>query len=320
MSEPNLFNWATSELSQDAFICWLLSWANYPDNEPLFKTAKYLINKLTDNKIDNFKEVEVVRQRYKIDILCIIDKKNAILIEDKTNTSDRPNQLENYLQKLSKDFSQENIFPIYFKTGDQSNYQSINKAGYKLFLRPDFLEILKFGKEQNISNAIFNDFNEYLNNIENSVQSYKLLPVKNWHWNSWKGFYSALQKQLNDGNWDYVPQKNGGFLGFCWYRLRKEFDSVKFDYYLQLEHNKFCFKLYPYKRDKAELIRNHYRQLLYKKAKEHNINLYQNGRVGNYMTVAALKDNYISVDENGIIDMDKTVQTLKKIQNMLKAI
>ncbi len=320
MSEPNLFNWATSELSQDAFICWLLSWANYPDNEPLFKTAKYLINKLTDNKIDNFKEVEVVRQRYKIDILCIIDKKNAILIEDKTNTSDRPNQLENYLQKLSKDFSQENIFPIYFKTGDQSNYQSINKAGYKLFLRPDFLEILKFGKEQNISNAIFNDFNEYLNNIENSVQSYKLLPVKNWHWDSWKGFYSALQKQLNDGNWDYVPQKNGGFLGFRWYWLSKEFDSVKFDYYLQLEHNKFCFKLYPYKRDKAELIRNHYRQLLYKKAKEHNINLYQNGRVGNYMTVAALKDNYISVDENGIIDMDKTVQTLKKIQNMLKAI
>ncbi|MDI9312647.1 MAG: PD-(D/E)XK nuclease family protein [Limnohabitans sp.] len=320
MKKPNLFNWATSELSQDAFICWLLSWANYPDNESLFNTAKYLINQLTENKIDNFEKIEIIRQRYNIDILCIIDKKNAILIEDKTNTKNHSNQLENYLQKLSKDFPRENIFPIYFKTGDQSNFQSINKAGYKLFLRPDFLEILKFGKEQNISNAIFNDFNEYLNNIENSVQSYKLLPVKNWHWDSWKGFYSALQKQLNDGNWDYVPQKNGGFLGFWWYWLSKEFDSVKFDYYLQLEHNKFCFKLYPYKRDKAELIRNHYRQLLYKKAKEHNINLYQNGRVGNYMTVAALKDNYISVDENGIIDMDKTVQTLKKIQNMLKEI
>ncbi|MBB1077961.1 hypothetical protein HUU62_26545 [Rhodoferax sp. 4810] len=26
MTKPNLFSYATSELSQDAFICWLLSW------------------------------------------------------------------------------------------------------------------------------------------------------------------------------------------------------------------------------------------------------------------------------------------------------
>lgn len=26
MTRPNLFNYATSELSQDAFICWILSW------------------------------------------------------------------------------------------------------------------------------------------------------------------------------------------------------------------------------------------------------------------------------------------------------
>jgi hypothetical protein len=28
MNEPNIFNFATSELSQDAFIAWLLTWAN----------------------------------------------------------------------------------------------------------------------------------------------------------------------------------------------------------------------------------------------------------------------------------------------------
>jgi hypothetical protein len=28
MNRPNLFSYATSELSQDAFICWLLSWAS----------------------------------------------------------------------------------------------------------------------------------------------------------------------------------------------------------------------------------------------------------------------------------------------------
>ena len=29
--KPNLFKYATSELSQDAFICWLLEWAK-PQN------------------------------------------------------------------------------------------------------------------------------------------------------------------------------------------------------------------------------------------------------------------------------------------------
>jgi hypothetical protein len=26
--QPNIFSFATSELSQDAFLCWFLSWAN----------------------------------------------------------------------------------------------------------------------------------------------------------------------------------------------------------------------------------------------------------------------------------------------------
>lgn len=35
----NLFSFATSELSQDAFICWCLNWINYP-NEELYPMAK----------------------------------------------------------------------------------------------------------------------------------------------------------------------------------------------------------------------------------------------------------------------------------------
>lgn len=34
MKETNLFNWATSELSQDAAICWLLSFAKNPGINP----------------------------------------------------------------------------------------------------------------------------------------------------------------------------------------------------------------------------------------------------------------------------------------------
>ena len=34
----NLFNFATSELSQDGFICWCLNWINY-SNEDLYPMA-----------------------------------------------------------------------------------------------------------------------------------------------------------------------------------------------------------------------------------------------------------------------------------------
>ena len=44
MSEkPNLFEYATSELSQDAFICWLLAWIEYPQEPHLYQCAKDLI-------------------------------------------------------------------------------------------------------------------------------------------------------------------------------------------------------------------------------------------------------------------------------------
>jgi hypothetical protein len=42
MQPPNLFDFATSELSQDAFICWLASWADpsyRDDDEALHATA-----------------------------------------------------------------------------------------------------------------------------------------------------------------------------------------------------------------------------------------------------------------------------------------
>ena len=32
MERNNIFDFATSELSQDAFICWLCNWVNFDDN------------------------------------------------------------------------------------------------------------------------------------------------------------------------------------------------------------------------------------------------------------------------------------------------
>jgi hypothetical protein len=45
MPAPNLLDFATSDLSQDAFICWLASWADpscREPNGPLHQTAAAL--------------------------------------------------------------------------------------------------------------------------------------------------------------------------------------------------------------------------------------------------------------------------------------
>lgn len=317
MKKPNLFKFATSELSQDAFICWLLSWGNYSIEDPLNKTAKFFISKLTNGKIKDFKEIEVHRQYNKIDIVAIIDNEWVILIEDKTNTKDHSNQLQTYLKHLSTKHLPEKIFPLYCKTGDQSDFSSPKKAGYSLFLRKEFLEILEYGIEQGVQNEIFLDFFTHLSDIESSVQSYKSLPLQQWKWNSWKGFYSELQERLGMGNWDYVPQKNGGFLGFWWFWKIAEVDGFKYEYYLQLEQNKFCFKLYPHKREVAEKVRNHYRSKLFEKANELGVKVFQNGRIGNSMTVAALTNSYIATNQDGFLDFEKTILNIKNAENLL---
>jgi hypothetical protein len=319
ITKPNLFHWATSELSQDAFICWLLSWANHTDkNESsLRETAIHFIDKLTDQKIKEVTTVEIFRQYNGIDILCEVNKEFAILIEDKTHTKNHSEQLERYYNILAEEYDKEKIIPVYLKTGDQGEFNTVKKAGYKPFLRPDFIDILEFAIKKGINNHILNDFHEHLIIIEESFQSFKTLPVSQWHWNSWKGFYSQLSNRLGDGAWDYIPQKNGGFLGFFWCWQYKEHNDNEFEYYLQLEHGKFCFKLYPYKRENAEEVRLYYRSLLYQKAKQHNIDIYQNGRIGNYMTVAALTESYLKTDEKGIIDIDRTVKLMTRIEAMM---
>lgn len=319
--KPNIFRWAPSELSQDAFICWLLSWANHKESKALYETSKLFIQKLTDGEVNDFDKIEVRKQVGNIDILCIIDNSKVILIEDKVHTKNHGDQLERYLNNQLKNHTRENIFPVYFKTGDQSNYKAIEKIGYKPFLRINFIEVLKLGIDSGIQNEIFVDFYNHLKGIENSVQSFLSLPINEWHWDSWKGFYTLLQKELGDGEWDYVPQMNGGFLGFWWnFNWKEVSEKVGYEYYLQLEHKKFCFKLSPEKRDDARETRAHYRSLLYPKAKQHEINIYQNGRIGQWMTAAALTEPYIKTNKDGFLDMDATVKNIRKIQKMVDEI
>ena len=139
-------------------------------------------------------------------------------------------------------FDADKIIPVYIQTGDQSDYREVSKYGYLALERCDLLNILEsdIGKVAKEKSDILSDFSNNMRRIENEVQSFLTLPPKNWSWNSWKGFYTSLQNALQDGNWDYVANPSGGFLGFWWHFGR----TNDLELYLQLEQDKFCFKIW----------------------------------------------------------------------------
>ena len=86
MTKPNLFHFATSELSQDAFIAWLLAWANRECadiDKNLHACAVDFVRKLLDKDDCNVEIVKVERQWENVDVCAEINGEYFILIEDK---------------------------------------------------------------------------------------------------------------------------------------------------------------------------------------------------------------------------------------------
>jgi hypothetical protein len=319
--KPNLFKYATSELSQDAIICYILEWAkieNKEKNEKLHNLSISFIDSLFEKFIDikkplKYEKIEIKKQYKNIDVLCIINDKYSIIIEDKTNTKNHSDQLKKYFDKVKLDFSDTEILPIYFKTGDQSNYNEVIINNYKLYLRKDFLKVLN--SYNDINNDILDDYKDYLQNIDDSIKSYQIQPINKWENSSWKGFFIELKEKLNDGNWGYVSNPSGGFLGFWW-----NYDNND-EYYihLQIDHKKkkITFKLSTTTKVKIE------KSIIEKWKKSIAYN--ENGliikkpkvvRVGKGGTIGILENEFRMTDDNGIINMDKTIDFIHIIEKI----
>jgi len=325
MAKPNLFTYATSELSQDAMICWLLEWAK-PENKnldnQLHNMAITFMNSLFD-KFDNIERptdyhtIEIKKQYNNIDIVCIVNNRYVLLLEDKTNTKNHSNQLERYLTNTQEEFTQKVVLPIYFKTGDQSNYNNVVKHGYKVYLRQDFLKVLRLDCDSDI----LIDYKNYLQSIENKVNSYTTIPIEQWSSHAVKGFYMALQVALKDGNWDYVANPSGGFLGYWWnnnqlagYKIYMQIDaSKKIDGMMQLK-----FKLASGTKEKVEKKIIHYwkKHILYTD-NEFVIKKPKVVRAGRWTTIGLLDDFWV-LDSEEKIDINKTVINLKIIEELLQ--
>src|SRR6266513_1303101 len=128
---PNLFSYATSELSQDAFLSWILAWASpcHQESDPvLHRTVVKLLDTvfhLCGESLPTIVSLKIERQFQGLDVLVLVNDGHAVLIEDKTNTREHGNQLARYLDEVRKRWPERRQIPIYFKTTEQSSYQAV---------------------------------------------------------------------------------------------------------------------------------------------------------------------------------------------------
>lgn len=324
MKKPNLFSFATSELSQDAFICWFLSWADEAlkeDDLSLHECAVSFIHQIFSRHSvtppEHISTLSVTRQDDYIDVLCVINNEFVIIVEDKTWTSQHSNQLANYKNKiLSRGYSESNILPVYYKTEDQSNLSKVTKNGYIPLMRQDILNVLACYEGES---QILRDYRFYLEEKQQRVESFKKLPVNNWHWHSWIGFYQYLQNKLQDGEWGYVSNPSGGFLGYWWWYADKDNDCA---HYLQLEQDRLCFKISVGDNIDKRKARNYWHKLIVQSARELDVKLTVSKPArfgtGTCMTVCIASNQYRAVDSSGVIDLDATLRMLKDAETIIK--
>lgn len=255
----NLFNYASSELSQDAFLCWLLSYAQNKDyngdDAKLKKCAQGLIKVFLLGQKGIFEKdliekdliVKKIEKQWKyIDVLVTLESDKKIIIEDKTYTTDHDNQLERYKDKFKNEAN--NIFGVYYKTGFCC--ETIINDMYKGYYFFDLNKIKEFfEKYDDIDNAIFNNYRDFIIEYHKERNNFIGLPVSKWTPTMIQGFYDNLVKKiklkgkLTDGHcgYGYVPNKSGGFYGL-WlipkgesnFKTNKE-QTMKYIPYIQMQ-------------------------------------------------------------------------------------
>lgn len=175
----NIFKYATKELSQDAFLCWSINWLTEGSDNPMYPYGKAMLDLfLADKKQEQYYDVEVRSQYEKIDVLVMfkdaLGKSHALIIEDKTNTSEHDNQMLRYEEKIktSKDtsligYENPEVHLVYIKTGIMYDYDicMVGKGANVVDLDA-LLSVVSPYAELNAS-EILSDFNAHIQGMKN---------------------------------------------------------------------------------------------------------------------------------------------------------
>ncbi|MBT5935183.1 hypothetical protein [Sulfurimonas sp.] len=210
----NIFDYATSELSQDAFISLMVSWYDNTEDSILKKLSIDFITQLYDGYNDLFlnnelpileiTSIKIIQQHHKIDVYFEVTDKNGdiipFIIEDKTWTEPHSNQLQRYNDKIKS-----HSIKIFFKTGHltEKDQKLTYEAQYMILDAKWIYDFLK-PYINKTSNVILHNFFDYL-----TREFYNKLYTE-----------SGNKKTLHD--WDCNDLKEG----FVQYELIKSIKNI----------------------------------------------------------------------------------------------
>lgn len=315
---PNIFSFATSELSQDAMIAWLIEWADEKyesiDSEMHRIGKDFLLMLLGKNEDFEIRQVNVCKQWQRIDVLVEINGNIVLVIEDKTTASNHNKQLQRYKEAVEEEYHGKNadLCYAYVKTGNEplSKLREIEELGYRTINRTDILKCLS---TYSGNNFLILQYRLRLQKIEEDTMEYKTLPVKEWGWDAWEGFYMELENRLNIICWEYVPNPNGGFLGAWWHYSEMKDGTM----YLQFEQGNLCFKIgCESDRDRSE-VRDEQHKKLMRLAHGRFPEIHRPNRFGRgyYMTIAVVDE--IDVFGEGTVNFEALTTRLKTYQSLI---
>lgn len=177
MSKPNIFEFATGELSQDAFICWSLAWGKQRENTQMRKFGLTLLNTMLEThqyNVQNLERITIIdvkNQVNAIDVLVtfkIDEQEFELIIEDKTNTTMHSSQIERYFDQRIKQSPEKIILGLYYKTGfifddEETKLENLRKKNYpvKSFDKEKILRCMSHYLKITDSD-IFHDYYNYI--------------------------------------------------------------------------------------------------------------------------------------------------------------
>ena len=293
----------------------------------MHKVGQLFVQKMLDkwdvtNTID---KVEVYRQYKNIDVLLVINKKYAMIIEDKTYSSEHSNQLNKYKESVQtdKNFKDYEIKGIYFKKSNQSYIKNVTDSRFKPFFRDDIISFIE-SCPKNITDTIFTNFRDSIEEYQKNIDSWETLPIAKWTWNSWEGFYECLSSRFkNKFHYGYVANQSGGFLGASWAWTDWEDCVVQ----LQIEGNKkgdkFVFKIRAKDNTKdidMRFYRNRWHSLLIENAEKMGINGVKKPArfgYGTYMTCCIIEQEDWLGNDTDVINIDEVLARLEQYKELI---
>ncbi len=322
--EPNLFDFAQSELSQDAILCWLFSWSdpkfrsvNSELNEAGQKLLKLIFQK-HKLKLPSKVSITVDWQVEHADLIVEVGDNYVVLVEDKTKTNHHGDQLLRYLRSTRKRYPDRKVLPAFMKTGDQCDFVDIESCGYCVCKRSDILSCIWPNKDLKIKSDILRDWAEYLSSKEESIKSFWQKPVANWTSDQWTGLYQDLRHHFPDLGWKYVHNPAGGFMGAWWGWQAVGNEQL----YLQINERDLCIRIEAGEVENRTATRERWHQKFVQSgSKNATIQPQRPTRFGNgkTMTVAVVpREQWLLVDSKGLLKLPDTLQRLRNATSLLR--